>query len=287
MTHAAQLNLGLIGPGRAGAPVAAALAAAGHPVTHVSAVSEFSKSRAQTFFPTAKIVDPIELVQNVDLVIVAVPDDELSGLVAGLVQNGIRKNQFWLHLSGAHGLLPLLPVIDAGGVALAVHPAMTFTGDVSDISRIQECPFAVTSSDEALPIAMALVLEMGGNPIVIADADRGRYHAALSHAANHLNTLIAQSSDLLRSIGVADTGQFLLPLTSNALEHALKSGTAALTGPLRRGDVETIRTHLAEIVDPEIRSTYAKLASATLNRIASTLPPHAVRQIQEVLDTCL
>lgn len=286
MNHAAQLTVGLIGPGRAGAPVAAALAGAGHAVTHVSAVSDYSVSRARNFLPSAQLVDPLELIKHVDLVVVAVPDDEIQGLVAGLAKAGIRKNQFWMHLSGAHGLLPLLPAIDAGAVGMAIHPAMTFTGDVSDVERLQECPFAVTASPDYLPIAIALVLEMGGNPVVIADTDRGRYHAALTHAANHLNTLISQSADLLRSIGVSDTAQFLLPLTSNALEHSLKSGTAALTGPIRRGDIQTVKTHLAEIQDSDIRATYLALAKATLHRIEAKLPKHVAAEMWEVFDSC-
>lgn len=286
MNHSAQLRIGLIGPGRAGAPVAAALQTAGHLISHVTAVSKFSKDRAVEFFPTAKIVDPLELVENVDLVIVAVPDNQLTDLVRGLAAPGIRSGQIWLHLSGAHGLLPLLPIIDAGGVALAVHPAMTFTGDYSDVARIQECPFAVTASVEYLPIAQALVLEMGGEPVVVDDVDRVTYHAALSHAANHLNTLVSQSADMLRRIGIEDAGRFLLPLTSNALEHALKSGSAALTGPIQRGDVDTVKLHLIEISDPEIRATYLALARATLKRIEKTLPQYKVAEMLAVFKEC-
>lgn len=279
----ARLSIGLIGPGRAGAPVAAALERAGHKVKFISAISDFSKSRAKIFFPNAELLDPLSLIQNSDLVIAAVPDDELAGLVQGLAQSINRPGQFWVHLSGAHGLLPFLPIVDAGAVPLAIHPAMTFTGDLSDIERLVECPFGVTAPAQFEVVAQALVLEIGGVPNLIADADRPRYHAALTHASNHLNTLVSQAEDILRSIGIENPGAYLQPLTTNSLEHALASASAALTGPIRRGDVQTVIVHLEALGDSPIRDTYIALARATVDRIEKQLPAHVVKDLKAVL----
>lgn len=280
----ARLSIGLIGPGRAGAPVAAALARAGHLVNRVSAISDFSIARANRFFPAAQITDPIELIQKSDLVIVAVPDDQLTPLISGLAQYVEKPGQFWAHLSGAHGLLPFLPVIDRGAIPLALHPAMTFTGDVSDVDRLFECPFGVTAPANFQVVAEALVLEMGGVPNWISDADRPIYHAALTHASNHLNTLISESIDLLKQIGVEQPGRFLQPLTTNSLEHALVNANQSLTGPIRRGDVETVVAHLAALSDSHVRDSYVALAKSTLERMKSRLPSTVVQSLQEALD---
>jgi predicted short-subunit dehydrogenase-like oxidoreductase (DUF2520 family) len=280
----ARLSVGLIGPGRAGAPIAAALDRIGHTVTHVSAVSESSINRAQRFVPNAKICDPLLLVQSVDLVLIAVSDDQLAALVSGLASTGgVRSGQFWAHLSGAHGLLPLLPAIDQGAIALALHPAMTFTGDESDVERIIECPFAVTSAEQFRVVAEALVLEIGGVPIWVHDADRIRYHAALTHASNHLNTLIAQSRDLLKQVGITEAGAFLQPLTTNSLDQALRSGDAALTGPIERGDVETVRAHLDELTGSDAHDTYLMMARATFLRQKPKLNPEVIQKFEELL----
>ncbi|MGU9546384.1 DUF2520 domain-containing protein, partial [Bacillus cereus] len=76
-------------------------------------------------------------------------------------------------------------------------------------------------------------------PVVIKEADRGIYHAALSHGSNHLVTLTAQAKQLLTEIGVPDADRMLRPLMWASLENALTDGDAALTGPVARGDVAT------------------------------------------------
>ena len=92
----------------------------------------------------------------------------------------------------------LEPVTRAGALPLALHPVMTFTGRPDDLDRLAGICFGVTAPDPLRPAAEALVIEMGGEPVFIAEELRGLYHAALASAANHLVTLVAQSADLLR-----------------------------------------------------------------------------------------
>src|SRR6185312_6492052 len=98
-----------------------------------------------------------------------------------------------------------------------------------------------------LPIAQALVVEMGAEPVVVAEEARPLYHAALAHGANHLVTLVSQALDLLRAAGVEHPDRVLAPLLSAALDNALRSGDAALTGPVARGDAGTVAAHLEEL----------------------------------------
>jgi len=264
-----RLTVGLVGAGRAGTVLAARLALAGHRVVAASAVSQASVGRAAALLPGAEITDPQSVAARCDLLLLTVPDDVLPALVEGLVAVGaIRPGQLVAHASGAHGLAVLDPVARIGALPLALHPAMTLTGAAADVERIVGCPFAVSAPDVLRPVAEALVVEMGGEPEWIDDEQRTLYHAALCHAANHLVTLVAQSQDLLAASGVDAPGRFLAPLLSAALDNALRSGDAALTGPVARGDAGTVAEHVRRVgeVSSTTRSTYVALARATTAR---------------------
>ncbi|MCB1240150.1 MAG: DUF2520 domain-containing protein, partial [Tetrasphaera sp.] len=175
---------------------------------------------------------------------------------------------------------------DAHALPMALHPAMTFTGTLMDVDRLRDCAFGVTAPDPLREMAMALVLDMGGTPVWIAEADRVTYHAALAHGANHLVTLIAEAAQVLRAAGVAQTADVLGPLVRAALDNALRLGDAALTGPVARADVGTVEQHLSalEEISPEIRRTYVALARATAVRALDSgrLRP---AQAESLLDT--
>ena len=102
----------------------------------------------------------------------------------------------------------------------------------------------------------------------MADEQRARYHAGLVHGANHLTTLLTQAIDVLREAGVADPAATLRPLLAATLDNTLRSGHHALTGPIARGDVDTVAAHLAVLRD-RTASTYAELARATVELAAA------------------
>ncbi|HEX4288152.1 MAG TPA: DUF2520 domain-containing protein, partial [Trebonia sp.] len=187
--HPARLRVGVIGPGRAGIALARALARAGHEITGASAVSEASKQRARDNFPLARLTEPAQVLADADLVLLTVPDDVLPGLVEGLAATGAPYGgRLIAHASGAHGVRVLDPATRAGALPLALHPVMTFTGREDDVDRIKGVCFGVTAPDPLRAAAEALVIEMGGEPVFIAEQNRPLYHAALAFAANHLVT---------------------------------------------------------------------------------------------------
>ena len=207
----------------------------------MSAVSEASRTRAEALLPGVPVRPADEVVADADLVLLAVPDDVLADLVAGLVATGaLGEGRILVHTSGRHGLAPFDPAGALGVVGLALHPAMTFTGTSLDLERLRGCPFGITCAGDLRPVAEALVLEMGGEPVWVPDAERISYHAALAHGSNHLVTLVAQAGELLRRIDVDDPGRLLRPLLEAALDNALERGDKALTGPVARGDAGTL-----------------------------------------------
>jgi predicted short-subunit dehydrogenase-like oxidoreductase (DUF2520 family) len=269
LQHPAQLQVGVVGAGRVGTALAAALARAGHRVVAASAVSEASLRRIRRELPGTAIRRPEQVVAEADLVLLTVPDDVLPGLVAGLASTGAELDgRLLAHASGRHGLAVLEPAVRRGAMPLALHPVMTFTGRPDDIDRLAGISFGVTAPEPLRPVAEALVVEMGGEPVFIDEQRRDLYHAALASAANHLVTLVVQAGDLLRDAGVADPARMLGPLLSAALDNALRLGDAALTGPVARGDADTVASHIEALAAaaPQALPAYLALARLTADR---------------------
>jgi predicted short-subunit dehydrogenase-like oxidoreductase (DUF2520 family) len=286
--HPAELRVGVVGAGRVGTALAASLRRSGHRIVAVSAVSEASLRRVDERLPGTPVRPPQEVVAESDLVLLTVPDDALPALVSGLVATGTElAGRLVMHASGRHGLAVLEPATRRGALPLALHPVMTFTGRPDDVDRLAGVSFGVTTPEQLRPVAEVLVMEMGGEPVFIAEEDRGLYHAALAGAANHLVTLIVQAADLLRTAGVAEPSRMLGPLLGAALDNALRLGDAALTGPVARGDAETIAGHLAALAAaaPEALPAYLALARLTADRALASgmLAPPDAQRLLEVL----
>lgn len=265
----ARLDVGVVGTGRVGAVLAAALARAGHRVVAGYGVSVTSKHRANTLLPDVPLVSTEEVFERAGLVLLTVPDDILPGLVSGLARTGaVRQGQLIAHTSGRYGIGVLDEATRAGALPLALHPAMTFTGTSVDLERLAGAVFGITAPEPLWPVAEALVVEMGSDPVRIAEEHRVLYHAALAHGANHLITLVNDAMDLLRAADIEQPDKVLAPLLSAALDNALRSGDAALTGPVARGDAGTVGSHVSEIerATPEALATYVQLARRTATR---------------------
>ncbi|MFI5664250.1 Rossmann-like and DUF2520 domain-containing protein [Streptomyces sp. NPDC051684] len=286
----ARLTVGVVGAGRVGPALAASLQLAGHRPVAVSGVSDASVRRAATLLPDVPLVPPAEVLAQADLVLLTVPDDVLPVLVEGFAETAaVRPGQLLVHTSGRYGTKVLEPALRAGGLPLALHPAMTFTGTPVDVQRLAGCSFGVTAPEELRLAAEALVIEMGGEPEWIAEENRALYHAALALGANHLVTLIAESMELLREAGVGAPDRMLGPLLGAALDNALRSGDAALTGPVARGDAGTVAAHITELRKhaPQTVAGYLAMARATADRALAhgLLKPELAEDLLGVLAT--
>lgn len=284
----ARLAVGVVGTGRVGTTLGAALALAGHRVVAASAVSDASRHRAEERLPGAELLTPQEVVAAADLVLLTVPDDVLPELAEGLVATGVPvQGKLVAHTSGRHGVTVLAPLVRAGALPLALHPVMTFTGRTDDLNRLAGISFGITAPDVLRPVAEALVVEMGGDPVWIPEENRTLYHAALAGGANHLVTLVVEAMELLRAAGVEEPGRMLGPLLGAALDNALRLGITGLTGPVARGDAGTVADHLHELarVSPEGLQAYVALARLTADRAlaAGLLKPEDAERLLEVL----
>jgi predicted short-subunit dehydrogenase-like oxidoreductase (DUF2520 family) len=287
----ARLAVGVVSAGRVGAVLGAALAGAGHRVVAASGVSRESARRAGALLPGVPRAAPDAVVEQSDLVLLAVPDDALPGLVRGLAAaDAFRAGQIVVHTSGAHGVRLLDPAAERGVLPLALHPVLTFTGRPEDVARLAGASVGVTAADgdeAAWSVGEALVVEMGAEPVRVAEQVRPLYHAALAHGANHLVTLVRDCVQLLDGAGIGPAERLVAPLLSAALDNALRHGDRALTGPVARGDAGTVAVHLRELTaaDPDLARTYRALAVRTTHRARAggLLPDHAAQDVLRVL----
>jgi predicted short-subunit dehydrogenase-like oxidoreductase (DUF2520 family) len=265
----ARLRVGIVGAGRVGSALGAALSRAGHEIVAVSAVSAQSLRRAEHMLPGAPVLPADEVVASADFVLLAVPDDALRPLVTGLANTGAwRAGQLVAHTSGARGIAVLDSAAARGVLPLALHPVMTFAGRPEDVDRVAGATFGVTADDELRPVAEALVVEMGGEPVWVPESARPLYHAALTVGSNHLVTLVNDALDVLRGAGVEQPARLLAPLLSASLDNVLRLGDAALTGPVSRGDVDTVREHVRTLQEraPDTVGAYIAMARRTAER---------------------
>ncbi|UNK70386.1 DUF2520 domain-containing protein [Microbacterium sp. H1-D42] len=230
MVAPGRLGVGIIGAGKVGPVIGAALAGVGHAITGITSGSD--DDRAAAVLPGVPALDAIEVVRRSELVVIAVPHDELPGLVQGIADiGGWQVGQLVLHTDPGYGTDVLRPAAECGAIPLAVHPAITFNGTSVDLRQLQASFAGVTAPAAVLPIAQALAVEMGCEPVVIAEQDRGAYAEAIATASEFSRSIVQQATGLLRGIGVENPGGYLSALVSSAVERALRDESDPLALP--------------------------------------------------------
>ncbi|WP_187977372.1 Rossmann-like and DUF2520 domain-containing protein [Mycetocola sp. JXN-3] len=224
--RAGRLGVGIIGAGRVGPVLGAALAGAGHAVIGISAISEASRDRAEAILPGVPILGIPEIIERSELVILAVPTAELAALVEGLAEAGTwQPGQIVLHTAAEFGTAVLAPAASRGVIPLALHPALAFTGTSMDLARLAESYVAVTAPAPVQPIGQALVVEMGAEPVIVAEDDRPAYAEAITTATAFSRSIVTQATSILADIGVEHPGGFLSSLVRSAVDQALRETT--------------------------------------------------------------
>ncbi|WP_205472046.1 Rossmann-like and DUF2520 domain-containing protein [Nocardioides sp. SYSU D00038] len=292
MSHRPALRVGVIGAGRVGAVLSAALRTAGHEVVAAAGESDASRGRIAALLPGVAHDKPTAVARASELLLLTVPDDMLPNVVSMLAASGaLHDGQYVVHTSGRHGLAVLAPAVEVGARVVALHPAMTFTGTATDLERLSGCVFGLTAGEGERALAEGLVADLGGRPMWVPEEMRTLYHAGLAHGANHLVTLVTEAMEILSAAGADDPAGTLRPLLTAALDNALEQGDAALTGPIVRGDVGTVAAHLDDVRAnaPQTLASYVQMARATLDRAVTDgrlLPIRALR-IVALLDAAV
>lgn len=171
---------------------------------------------------------PVETL-DADLIVLAIPGEELEATVEGYAKAGIwSAGQLVAHTSPDFGYSVLEPAAKAGAIPLAIHPAMRFTGTSVDLPRLRDSRIAVSAPKIALPIAQALAIELGGEPVTIPEEARAAYAESFSVATSFSAMVVSQAIGLLEDAGVENAREIIGPVVRSAVDRALADGHVGL-----------------------------------------------------------
>jgi predicted short-subunit dehydrogenase-like oxidoreductase (DUF2520 family) len=208
-----------------GISMAQALAGAGHLLVGITANTPDDIDRCDAMLNGVDVLPLGELLSRGELVLLALPDEELLPTIGGISDEKLWKTgQLVAHTSPSHGLGILSAAANAAGIPLAIHPAMRFSGSSLDLNRMRDSFFAVSAPKVALPIAQALVIEMGAEPVVIQDEQRAAYAEAFEVSTNLSALVVNQAIGLLESAGIENAIRIVAPSVLSAIEGALNDG---------------------------------------------------------------
>jgi len=250
----------VVGPGRAGSAIGIALVARGWQVTRVAGRARDAESvvaAARRF--GAEPVATREVGAGAGLVVIATPDTVVPRVAADAAA-ALEPGALVIHLSGALGVEALAPLADLRPDVLigALHPLQTLPSPEAGAARLAGSWAAVAGP----PAVAELAEELDLLPFTVAAPDRAAYHAAATVAANHLVALLGQVERIAATAGVPLAA--FEPLVRATVDNAFAIGPErALTGPVARGDVETVLRHLDAIAADEQRAYRALAEAAT------------------------
>jgi len=255
----------IVGPGRMGLALGMALFRSGvaERITYFGRSAEppphplFDSSSEETVIDYRTGLLP--LLPGTSAVILAVPDTALAEVAWGLAGAGpAPPGCAALHLSGAISTDPLTPLHGAGYAVGSMHPLQTVADPWHGENRLEGVAFSLAGEPSAVRTARRLVDGVGGWPLVIPPALRPLYHASAVLASNYLVTLVAAACRALGEAGVPEEDRLpaLLPLVQGTVDNLRQLGIpAALTGPIARGDADTVRLLLARL-SGDVRALY-------------------------------
>jgi predicted short-subunit dehydrogenase-like oxidoreductase (DUF2520 family) len=206
--------------------------------------------------------DALAACEEARIALLCVPDASIAGACEA-ISAAVPPLQYVAHTSGATDLAALSAASGRGARAFSLHPLQTVPdGDAT----LAGASCAVSGSDaEAVGLAEALAARLGMRPFAVPEEHRAAYHAAASIASNYLVAIEEAATELLERAGVEDARELLAPLVLRTAANWAERGDGALTGPIARGDEETVRRHTEAIADaaPELLDVYRALAERT------------------------
>ncbi len=264
----------------------------GVPIAGVTSRNRNHAREAARFIgPDVEALDSVrQLLLRCDTLLIAVSDDAVSRVAEVLADAGMSKGVA-IHTAGVHGPQALRPLAERGVSCGSLHPLQTVSTPEQGVSSLPEAWYAVAAEGRAAEVARAWVSLLGGRLLSINSNGKPLYHAAAVMASNGTIALLSAAVELMQAAGVTPDRalQALAPLVSASLENALSQGpTAALTGPVERGDARTIGLHQAAMdaarMAEEIRDLYlaAGLQAARMAAVKG-LDPDRVRAVRRAL----
>jgi predicted short-subunit dehydrogenase-like oxidoreductase (DUF2520 family) len=280
--------IGIVGAGAVGTALGVALDRAGWPVHAVASRDSGRRDRFRSLVPGVRpFVDAAPLVEEVELIILTVPDDAIPR-VAGSVH--MYGGQAMIHTSGLLGAEALAPAMAAGTQVGSFHPLVAFADLERAVAALHGATIAIEGDDQLLDLLARMAEVLGATPVRLAPGAKPAYHAAAVLAAGGFDALLDAIAELGRVAGLDEAGSLAIygPLIEQTLGNARSLGiAAALTGPMTRGDAGTVRSHVAALraQAPSVGALYATLAEREI-RLAEergALTPEGAAELRATL----
>ena len=254
--------IGIVGGGPVGLTLGAALTAAGWQVGAVASRDPARRERFRRMVPGVRaFAEPAGVLDECHLAIIAVPDDAIADVAAGM---HLYSGQALVHTSGLHGTEVLAAARAAGTSCGSFHPLVAFVDVDRALAALRGATVAIEGDEDILDVLAEMAQSIGALPVRLAPGSKPAYHAAAVLAAGGLVALLDVIAEVAARAGLDEAGALAVygPLTAQALGNARALGIApALTGPGVRGDAGTIEAHLAalEVGAPATLDTYRAL----------------------------
>ncbi|MFP4082530.1 MAG: Rossmann-like and DUF2520 domain-containing protein [Candidatus Aminicenantes bacterium] len=263
-------EVSIIGAGRLGASLGYALSQKGYRIKALSCTSLSSARQSRKIIGEGKpLTDNLESARRGQIVIISVPDKTLEGVVGELALSDIQwSNKYVFHCSGLLGSDILESLKDKGAATASLHPAQSFARKEPDMKLFEGIYFGLEGDQQALDLGKKIVHRLGGHFIILPAQDKLLYHAACSLASNSMVVLLDMAVLLLEKMNIEreEASKIILPLVQRTLHNVKSFNTGgALTGPVIRGDYETVNRHVESLRElPGYRDIYSKLALKAL-----------------------
>ena len=284
--------IGIVGAGAVGTALGVALSRAGWPIHAVASRDAGRRERFRSLVEVNRaFVDPEPLVEEVELIVLAVPDDVIAPLANGL---RMYSGQAMIHTSGAVGAEVLAPAMAAGTQIGSFHPLVAFADTERAVAALHGATVAIEADDELAAMLGSMAEVIGATPVRLASGSKAAYHAAAVLAAGGFVALLDAIAELGSVAGLDEAGALAIygPLIEGTLGNARALGIrAALTGPITRGDTGTLDSHLATLAAhaPAVLELYvaAGRREIALAEGRGTLMPGAAERMREALSGAL
>ncbi|HON59225.1 MAG TPA: DUF2520 domain-containing protein [Smithella sp.] len=262
-------NFSIIGAGMVGTAMGCLLKKSGFRIVGVADKSLLARKRAKAYLGCAALRSSRHVIRQADAIIITTPDDTISAVCSEISCGRPLKGKFVIHMSGAGGLDLLDDARKQGAAVACIHPLQSFSSIDQAIQIIPGSCFGITADREALGLAKKLVRALKGVPLLIAPEQKPLYHAAACFASNYLVALMNTVESIYQSIGIPakDAQKAYLPLVYGSLSNIEHAGaTFSLTGPIARGDLGTVKKHIASIrkTTPQFSALYRVLGLTTV-----------------------
>ncbi len=280
-------SIGLIGPGRLGGAFLRALSQAGQAISLVAGRNQESLKKLQQEFPDARFTTVFQDWPPVDILLVTVPDDAIEDVTAQLAVSPLNLQSVVVaHTSGAKSSEVLAPLREKGALVASIHPAQSFAGTADDSEKFRGCTFAIEGDPEATAVLTNIAASLGGIPFQIPTQAKPLYHLACVMVSNYSTALMDSGLAILEQIGIArpEGKMILLPLLQTTARNLNEANPEEiLTGPIARGDVQTVEEHLKNLKEknPKRLGVYISLGRETLN-LARKLAPNLTEKFQAI-----